>query len=161
MSSQQAGFPTGISLRLDSLVFVVDGWPNRGLLHHQIWNTHPPANRFTGGDLYWRDLAGAQTMSIEAWGIIGAFLAGLGALIVSVRTSLNSVTQKELESLHKENERLQARVASLEGKLTDREERIEGLEKEIDGLHTQIRELQQENIVLREQLKQYKGKPRN
>lgn len=100
-------------------------------------------------------------MSIETWGIIGAFLAGLGALIVSVRTSLHSVTQKELEGLQKENERLLNRIETLEGKLADRDAKIEAmrdhyeaeiteLQSKVDAQEVVIRELQQENILLRE-----------
>lgn len=99
-------------------------------------------------------------MSIEAWGIIGAFLAGLGALIVSVRTSLNSVTQAELKALQGENDRLRARLEVLEGKLSQREARIEVLETQADQMGEEIRELRQENIVLRDQLNQYKARPR-
>jgi len=95
-------------------------------------------------------------VSIEVIGIIGAFLAGLGALIVSVRTSLHSVTQKELSSISAENDRLRKRIEILESKIADRDATIEKMRAdwthEVEAMQEQIRELQQENVILREQL---------
>lgn len=97
---------------------------------------------------------------MEVLAVIGGFIAGLGALIVSVYTSLNSVTQKQLKSMQEENARLLIRIETLETKLTDRERRIESLEVEIDKLQTENRELQQQVVLLRDEVDRYRNKRR-
>ena len=102
-------------------------------------------------------------MTLESLGVIIAFLTGLGAVIVSLRTSLNSVSQKELKALHDENDRLRAQIVKLEkrleerdAKVHEREDRIDQLEKQLTDMEYQLRELKQENVVLREELEDYR-----
>lgn len=91
-------------------------------------------------------------MTIESLGVLIAFITGIGAVMVSIRTSLNSVSQKELAALHKENERLRTQIATLERRLEEREakisardERIDQLEQQVETLQFKMREVQQEN----------------
>lgn len=97
---------------------------------------------------------------MEVLAVIGGFIAGLGALIISVYTSLNSVTQKQLKSMQEENARLLKRIDALEVKLAQRETRIETLETEIDKLQVENRELQQQVILLRDEVDRYRNKRR-
>lgn len=105
-------------------------------------------------------------MTLESLGVLIAFITGLGAVIVSIYTSINSVSQKELKAIHAENDRLRSRIETLEGKLAERESRIEllegklnerddridTLEHQAENMQMQIRELQQENVILREEV---------
>lgn len=115
-------------------------------------------------------------MTLESLGVLIAFITGLGAVIVSIRTSLNSVSQKELAALHKENERLRVQIGTLEERLAKRDKTIEQLktdftqriderDKMIDTLKDQVetlefkmREVMQENELLRGALERYEAK---
>jgi peptidoglycan hydrolase CwlO-like protein len=104
-------------------------------------------------------------MTLESLGVLIAFITGLGAVIVSIRTSLNSVSQKELAAVHKENERLRTQITSLEKRIEDREakissrdERIDQLEQQVETLQFKMREVQQENELLRGALERYEAK---
>ncbi len=115
-------------------------------------------------------------MSLESLGVIIAFLTGIGAVIVSIRTSLNSVSQKELMAVHKENERLRDQIDKLEKRLAnrdtlieqlkadfsaridERDETIETLKGQMESLEHQMREVQQENELLRGEVERYRQK---
>lgn len=127
-------------------------------------------------------------------GVLAAFITGVGGLIISLRTSLNSVSQKELRAVHDENERLRKQIKELDEKiarrdatieqmrmelderiakrdatieqmrvdfsaqLEEREARIQTLENEVEALQFKMREIQQENELLRGEVERYRRK---
>jgi peptidoglycan hydrolase CwlO-like protein len=108
-------------------------------------------------------------------GVLAAFITGVGGLIISLRTSLNSVSQKELKAVHEENERLRKQITALDEKLSgrdatieqmradfsarleEREARIELLESQVETLEFRMREVMQENELLRGTLERYEA----
>ena len=116
-------FPTQAPLQIDQRLCLVDAFDDvdrgaiGGRLYNSLWYSLPLANHSASGYLYRRVDDRLKGAYMEALAVIGGFIAGLGALIISVYTSLNSVTTKQLKAMQEENARLLKRIDAMEVKL--------------------------------------------